>query len=181
MFPHLKNFNLKQWIEENRGAWGQRRVILEDSDFIVFVTRGPNSLELLIEQDYLWNSNSFSYDLPFVWSDGERELVELPRQPFGDGRIYGHRDSGNPNDALVVWKSFFDDLYEESSIAPGFSTFQFHPYISSRFGRAGALKQLIEHMKTREGVWFATGSEVAEWWQKQGFSTQAQVRAAAGV
>lgn len=43
MFPHLKNFNLKQWIEENRGNWGQRRVIWEDSDFIAFVTRGPNS------------------------------------------------------------------------------------------------------------------------------------------
>ncbi len=43
MFPHLKNFNLKQWIDENRGSWGQRRVIWEDSDFIAFVTRGPNS------------------------------------------------------------------------------------------------------------------------------------------
>src|SRR4051812_49533188 len=43
MFPHLKSFNLKQWIEENRGNWGQRRVIWEDSDFIAFVTRGPNS------------------------------------------------------------------------------------------------------------------------------------------
>ena len=43
MFPHLKNFNLRQWIEENRGNWGQRRVIWDDSDFIAFVTRGPNS------------------------------------------------------------------------------------------------------------------------------------------
>jgi 3-hydroxyanthranilate 3,4-dioxygenase len=43
MFPHLKNFNLKQWIDENRGNWGQRRLIWEDSDFIAFVTRGPNS------------------------------------------------------------------------------------------------------------------------------------------
>jgi 3-hydroxyanthranilate 3,4-dioxygenase len=43
MFPHLQNFNLKQWIEENRGNWGQRRVIWDDSDFIAFVTRGPNS------------------------------------------------------------------------------------------------------------------------------------------
>jgi 3-hydroxyanthranilate 3,4-dioxygenase len=43
MFPHLKSFNLKQWIEENRGSWGQRRVVWEDSDFIAFVTRGPNS------------------------------------------------------------------------------------------------------------------------------------------
>jgi 3-hydroxyanthranilate 3,4-dioxygenase len=42
MFPHLKGFNLQQWINENRGQWGQRRVIWEDSDFIAFVTRGPN-------------------------------------------------------------------------------------------------------------------------------------------
>jgi len=43
MFPHLKNFNLKKWVDENRGNWGQRRRIWEDSDFIAFVTRGPNS------------------------------------------------------------------------------------------------------------------------------------------
>jgi 3-hydroxyanthranilate 3,4-dioxygenase len=42
MFPHLKNFNLQEWIDENRGNWGQRRVIWQDSDFITFVTRGPN-------------------------------------------------------------------------------------------------------------------------------------------
>jgi len=42
MFPHLKNFNLQEWIDENRGNWGQRRVIWRDSDFIAFVTRGPN-------------------------------------------------------------------------------------------------------------------------------------------
>src|ERR1700675_2351287 len=54
-------------------------------------TQSQNSLELLMEQGYHWNSNSFSYDLPFLWSNGEKELVELPRQPFGDGRTYGHR------------------------------------------------------------------------------------------
>jgi len=43
MFPHLKKFNLKQWVDDNRGNWGQRRIIWEDSDFIAFVTRGPNS------------------------------------------------------------------------------------------------------------------------------------------
>ena len=42
MFPHLQRFNLQQWIDENRGNWGQRRVIWQDSDFIAFVTRGPN-------------------------------------------------------------------------------------------------------------------------------------------
>src|SRR3989338_15090 len=49
--------------------------------------------------------------------------------------------------------------------------FQFHPYISSRPGRAKALRGLIQYMKKQKGVWLATGSEVAEWWLKQGFSS----------
>lgn len=126
-------------------------------------TQSPNSLELLMEYWFLWNSNSFSHDLPFLWEDGGRKLVELPRQPFGDGRTYGHRDSGNPDDTLAIWKALFDELYEESKSAPTFCPFQFHPYISGRPGRAKALRGLIQHMKQHEGVWFATGSEVARW------------------
>ena len=126
-------------------------------------TQSPNSLELLMEHGYLWNSNSFSHDLPFLWEDGERKLVELPRQPFGDGRGYGHRDSGNPDATLVIWQRFFDEFYQESKHGPMFCPFQFHPYISGRPGRAGALRRLIQHIKNHEGVWFATGSEVARW------------------
>src|SRR6185295_1827658 len=76
-------------------------------------TQSPNSLELLMEQGYLWNSNSFSYDLPFLWEQEKHTLVELPRHPFGDGRTYGHRDNGNANDTLVVWKGMFDEFYDE--------------------------------------------------------------------
>ena len=125
-------------------------------------TQSPNSIELLMENGYLWNSNSFSYDLPFLWDHEKRTLVELPRQPFGDGRAYGHGDSGNPNDALVIWKGMFDEFYEESKLGPAFCPFQFHPFISSRPGRARALKEIIQYMKKHEGVWFAKGSEVAE-------------------
>ena len=126
-------------------------------------TQSPNSLELLMEHGYLWNSNSFSHDLPFLWEDGGRQLVELPRQPFGDGRAYGHNDSGNPEDVLVIWKGLFDELYEESRREPSYCPFQIHPYVSGRPGRAKALRAIIQHMKKAEGVWFATGSEVAQW------------------
>jgi peptidoglycan/xylan/chitin deacetylase (PgdA/CDA1 family) len=125
-------------------------------------TQSPNSLELLMEHGYLWNSNSFSFDLPFLWEQNGRTLVELPRQPFGDGRAYGHSDSGNANDALVIWKGMFDEFYEESKFGPTFCPFQFHPFISSRPGRARALKEIIQYMCRHEGVWFARGSEVAE-------------------
>ncbi|HZS63017.1 MAG TPA: polysaccharide deacetylase family protein [Xanthobacteraceae bacterium] len=127
-------------------------------------TQSPNSIELLMEHGYLWNSNSFSHDLPFLWEKNGRYLVELPRQPFGDGRTYQHRnnDSGNPADTLIVWKGMFDDFYEESKFGGTYVPFQFHPYISGRPGRAATLRAIIRHMK-KEGVWFATAGEVARW------------------
>jgi peptidoglycan/xylan/chitin deacetylase (PgdA/CDA1 family) len=147
-------------------------------------TQSVNTVELLMEEDYIWNSNSFADDLPFVWESEKGTLVELPRQPFGDGRLYGHenRAGDHPDNALALWKRFFNELYRESAVSPTFTTFQLHPYVSSRPGRASALREMIEYMKAQQGVWFVTGSELAEWWLKQGFSVEhpTLVRAAAG-
>jgi hypothetical protein len=57
----------------------------------------------------------------------------------------------------------FDQFYEESTLAPTFCPFQFHPYISGRAGRARTMRTIIQHMKNADGVWLATGSEVARW------------------
>jgi peptidoglycan/xylan/chitin deacetylase (PgdA/CDA1 family) len=125
-------------------------------------TQSPNSIELLMEHGYLWNSNSFSHDLPFLWENNGKVLVELPRQPFGDGRTYDD-DAGDPERTLRVWKGMFDEAYEESANHPSYVPFQFHPYISGRLGRARTVRRIIQHMKSHEGVWFAAGSEAANW------------------
>ncbi len=33
-------------------------------------------------------------------------------------------------------------------------------------------QEMIEYMKGNEGVWFATGIEIAEWWLEQNFSVK---------
>lgn len=71
MFPHLKGFNLKKWIDENRADWGQRRVIWQDSDFIAFVTRGPNR-----RKDYHINPG----DEIFFQLEGELNLHYLDHE-----------------------------------------------------------------------------------------------------
>jgi 3-hydroxyanthranilate 3,4-dioxygenase len=78
MLPHLKGFNLQRWIEENRRNWGQRRVIWQDSDFIAFVTRGPNR-----RKDYHINpGDEIFYQLEgelnlHYLKDGEPDLAVL--------------------------------------------------------------------------------------------------------
>ena len=135
-------------------------------------TQSPNSIELLMQHGFLWNSNSFSHDLPFLWESDGKVLVELPRQPFGDGRTY-FNDHGNPSDTLTIWKGMFDEFYEESKLAPAYVPFQFHPYISGRAGRARTLRGIIQHMKKADGAWIATGSEVARWCLDQVFKVDA--------
>src|SRR5262245_59324701 len=42
MLPRLEPFHLQQWIDANREPFWPRKTIWEDSDFWVFVSRGPN-------------------------------------------------------------------------------------------------------------------------------------------
>lgn len=79
MFPHLKNFNLKQWIEENRQNWGQRRTIWENSDFIAFVTRGPNSRKdfHINPGDEIFQQLEGELNLHYIAGNGKHEIAVL--------------------------------------------------------------------------------------------------------
>ncbi len=79
MFPHLKNFNLEKWIEENRHDWGQRRRIWEDSDFLASVTRGPNSRsEFHIDPgDEIFYQLEGELNLHYITNEGKRDLTVI--------------------------------------------------------------------------------------------------------
>jgi CDP-diglyceride synthetase len=71
--------------------------------------------------------------------------------------MHQNRAGDHPDNALRLWHACLTTFYAESAIAPMFTTFQLHPYVSSRLGRTSALKEMIEYMKGHGGVWFATG------------------------
>jgi 3-hydroxyanthranilate 3,4-dioxygenase len=79
MFPHLTGFNLRQWIDENRGNWGQRRVLWEHSDFIAFVTRGPNRRKdfHINPGDEIFYQLEGELNLHYIDAAGKRQLALL--------------------------------------------------------------------------------------------------------
>jgi 3-hydroxyanthranilate 3,4-dioxygenase len=120
MFPHLKNFNLKQWIEENRGNWGQRRVIWQDSDFIAFVTRGPNSRKdfHIDPGDEMFYQLEGELNLHYITPDKTRAIAVLkagelfllpggvphsPRRGEGSWTFVVERKRRRGEDDLFVW------------------------------------------------------------------------------
>ncbi len=81
LLPALKNFNLNQWIEANRGNWGQRRIrpIWESADFIVLMAHGPSQAKdfHLNAKDEIFYQIEGDLHLNYITTEGKREIAVL--------------------------------------------------------------------------------------------------------
>lgn len=112
----------------------------------------------------------FLYDSSLMASDDAYELlldgqptgvVELPIERILDDAPYfgGNADGSNPSIGAVyeVFQSEFDVAYEEG----GLYLLTMHPHMMGHRSRAAMLERLIEYMKEKPGVWFATHEQIA--------------------
>ena len=58
----------------------------------------------------------------------------------------------------------FDTLYAEGEVQPRVMCLALHPYIMGRPHRIGHLDKALGYIRKHEGVWFATGAEMADWY-----------------
>ena len=141
------------------------------------VQPSPNTIRLLAEEGFLWDGNFLNDDKPYMLQVAGKEIVEIPYTfstddfPFiyGTGRyeIGGFPAVRNiPRHLFEVQKDEFDILYKESAADPKMFIFQTHPEVMGRAHRSKYFEMILAHIKSHEGIWFATLSEVAEWWLK---------------
>ena len=80
----------------------------------------------------------------------------FPAEPSGQDRIAGIEQ------VFENFKQEFDGYYREGLCF----VIQCHPQIIGSPGRLLMYQRLVRYMKAQEGVWFAKGSEIADWWRK---------------
>jgi peptidoglycan/xylan/chitin deacetylase (PgdA/CDA1 family) len=127
-----------------------------------------NTLELLMDMDFLYDSSLMADDRPYeIVANGEATgFVELPvdwilddaplMNPLGDRYE-------SPREVIQVYKDEFDIAYEEGTIF----VLTMHPHYIGHRSRIVALKDLIEYIKTKPGVWFGTHEEAVRWVREQ--------------
>jgi peptidoglycan/xylan/chitin deacetylase (PgdA/CDA1 family) len=114
----------------------------------------------------------FLYDSSLMASDDAYEImidgqpsgvVELPIERIVDDFPYfgGNADGSSPAPSAVleVFQSEFDVAYDEG----GLYVLTMHPHITGHRSRVAMLDKLIQHMKSKPGVWFATHEDVARY------------------
>jgi allantoinase len=133
-------------------------------------SRAPslNTRELLIEHGFLYDSDSYSDDLPyFVEVNGKRFLTIPYTVDATDDRFWSTpwvAGFSNPNAFFAVMKHTFDRLYAEGDTHPKMMSVGLHLRISGRPSRAKQIERFIRYAKGFPGVWFARRIDIARWW-----------------
>ena len=128
----------------------------------------PNTLKLVRELGLLYDSSLMADDAPYlVVADGQPTgVVELPVEwilddypYFGMDRFSTVRPYTPPSAVFEIWAAEFDQAYEEG----GLMVLTMHPHVIGHRSRIRMLERLVQHMKARPGVWFATHEQVARY------------------
>ena len=128
----------------------------------------PNTLRIVRDLGFLYESSLMADDRPYeLVQNGEPTgVVELPVEwILDDAPLFNPRGNSymNPRDVMQVWIDEFDMAWEEGTMF----LLTMHPHVSGHRSRIVALAGLIEHMKAKGGVWFATHEEAALYVREQ--------------
>jgi peptidoglycan/xylan/chitin deacetylase (PgdA/CDA1 family) len=122
------------------------------------------TLELVAAEGFLYSSNLMDADLPYVHPDYPG-LAELPVSWVLDDAPHFWFDEASWNKTIQsaasvgdLWREEFAATYAEG----GYFGLTMHPQIIGRPARLSMLDELLQWMQSHDGVWFATGRQVAE-------------------
>ena len=126
----------------------------------------PATLRIQREMGLLYDSSLMADDDPYeLDQDGEPTgIVELPVEWIRDDAVYFNmnrfqalRPYTPPPAVLDIFRREFDQAYEDG----GLFLLTMHPHVIGYRSRMFILEELVRHMQSRAGVWFATHRDVA--------------------
>lgn len=120
-----------------------------------------NSLKLLTEFGFEYDSSLMNQDLPYNIKTGAKSLVELPVDWSLDDYPAFEMDRKSANMVHEIWQSEFDALYSAGSLF----NLTMHPECIGRPARIKMLREFVRYMRSKPKVWFASAIEVSKWWR----------------
>ena len=120
------------------------------------------------ELGLLYDSSLMADDEPYeILADGEPTgMVEIPVEWIRDDAVYFPMDRysalrpyATPRNVLSIWTDEFEGAYADG----GLFQLTMHPHVIGHRSRMAVLAELVDHIASRQGVWFATHAQVAEY------------------
>jgi peptidoglycan/xylan/chitin deacetylase (PgdA/CDA1 family) len=128
----------------------------------------PNTLNILAEQGFIYDSSLRGSDLPYSLENG---LIEVPSYyEMDDFHLFADYPFGNykarmlsPETGYEIWTTAFDGYYKYGLCW----TTMFHPQIIGKPGNLMLLDRVINYIKRYPDIWFANARQIAEYWKSR--------------
>jgi peptidoglycan-N-acetylglucosamine deacetylase len=122
-----------------------------------------HTLDLVRKAGFLYDSSLMAMDEPYeVMSNGEATgLVELAIDWTLTETPYLGRGGTlpSPDKLFQLYREEFDGAYDEGTLF----VLTLHPHVTGHRAPMRYLNELITYMKSKPGVWFATGEQIARY------------------
>ena len=128
----------------------------------------PNTLDVIAAEDFVWTADYTDADIPYVIDVRGKKLVSVGfvRPSFTDNDLVPLGLANGERQLIDA----FDATYEEAARHPMKFSYGCHTHISGGAPMARLLDRFVAHARKRDGVWFCTCAEMADFWLKgEGF------------
>lgn len=167
---------IHEWLPTINDAAEEERLLNKAIDYLTKATGkrpvgyrapswafSPHTLDLIRKAGFLYDSSLMAMDEPYeVMSNGEATgLVELAIDWTLTETPYLGRGGTlpSPDRLFQLYKEEFDGAYEEGTLF----VLTLHPHVTGHRAPMRYLDELIRYMKSKPGVWFATGEQIARY------------------
>lgn len=121
--------------------------------------------ELLIEDGgCLYHSNCSNDDLPYATMVLGKPLLSMPYTLTYNDLRYVWSGGLSPTGCVDYCVRGIDELDRDGASLQGMMSIGTHARWTGHAGRASALREILEHVRSRDDVWVATRRDIAVWW-----------------
>lgn len=140
------------------------------------LTNTPNTIQILAEEGLKYTMDLFHDDQPTPLRTQHGRLMSLPYSwETNDAPMFTLWNI-SPSDYGDTLKRQFDQLYAEGGTVMGWPL---HPFRLGQPNRIKIFEDVVRHITAHDGVWCATGREIAAWYDTHYYDATAATAAAA--
>lgn len=136
------------------------------------------TMDLLAEAGVLYTCDLFHDDQPTPINVKSGRLISVPYSLEMNDTIVYNTNLYTPRHYGTVIKRQFDQLYKEGSTSGTVMCIPLHPYLVGQPHRIEAFAEALQYIAGHDGVWLATGREIARHYLDNHYETAAEAIAA---
>lgn len=133
------------------------------------LTNTERTLDLLAEYGFTYTCDLFHDDQPFPVRVESGRLISLPYTlDLNDVIVYNSfLYTGRHYGEMI--RDQFDVLYREGAESARVMCISLHPFLVGQPNKLRALDEALAYVTAHEGVWLATGEEIAAWYLAEAY------------